>query len=91
MDEVSATEIRRVPSGDLEDSDVGGMLEDDTYGHATAGSNNNSGSVPAAIVPAAMLGHALNSVKAVLHKNGVGKQQAAEMLGRVAAIMLADF
>ena len=65
-------------------------MEDDTYGHATAGSNNNSGSVPAAIVPAAMLGHALNSVKTVLHKNGWGSKRTAEMLGRVAAIMLAD-
>ena len=63
------------------------MLEDDTYGHATAGSNN-SGSVPAAIAPAAMLGHVLSSVKTALHKNGVGNKQTAEMMGRVASIML---
>ena len=38
MDEMSSMKVRRMPSGGMEDSGVGGMLEYDIYGHAATGS-----------------------------------------------------
>ena len=57
------------------------LLEYDTYGHAAAGSNNE-------IVPAALVHSMLSGVKTVLRQNGTRDKQMAEILGRIASVII---
>ena len=99
-DEMSVTEIRRMPQEDLEDNGVGGMLDDDIYEqtgvatrHANRASSRQTGcQLPATTArgstDAAIAKTVLHAVWDELHLRGVGTDKTAEILAEVTLALL---
>ena len=99
-DEMSVTEIRRMPQEDLEDNGVGGMLDDDIYEqtgvatrHANRASSRQTGcQLPATTArgstDAAIAKTVLHAVWDELHIRGVGTDKTAEILAEVTLALL---
>ena len=99
-DEMSVTEIRRMPQEDLEDNGVGGMLDDDIYEqtgvatrHANGASSRQTGcQLPATTArgstDAAIAKTVLHAVWDELHIRGVGTDKTAEILAEVTLALL---
>ena len=99
-DEMSVTEIRRMPQEDLEDNGVGGMLDDDIYEqtgvatrHANGASSRQTGcQLPATTArgstDAAIAKTVLHAVWDELHLRGVGTDKTAEILAEVTLALL---
>ena len=99
-DEMSVTEIRRMPQEDLEDNGVGGMLDDDIYEqtgvatrHANRASSRQTGcQLPATTArgstDAAIAKTVLHAVWDELHIRGVGTDKTAEILAKVTLALL---
>ena len=100
MDEMSVSEIRRMPQEDLEDNGVGGMLDDDIYEqtgvatrHANGASSRQTGwQLPATTArgstDAAIAKTVLHAVWDELHIRGVGTDKTAEILAEVTLALL---